>query len=131
MIRILDEIKKREAHIGLGFRERNDSLNFKMALQDYESSMKKEALLKKSCEKPELNEGKDVSESNRKLSLGEGEKIHINIKGMANREKEHKKKNNSTGGFVLRKPPPPAGSEGADGMVTNPDEDDDEWGEFK
>lgn len=107
-----------------------------MALQDYESSMKKEALLKKSCEELELNEGGNVSESTRKLSLGEGEKIHINIKGIANKEKENKKRHTSSGGFVLRKPPPPAGSEGADNMVTNQDEisqdmDDDEWGEFK
>jgi hypothetical protein len=116
--------------------ERNDSLNFKMALQDYESSMKKEALLKQSCAELELNEGKEVSEPTRKLSLGEGEKIHINIKGMIKREKENKIKTNNEGGFVLRKPPPPAGSERADSTVTDegqnsPMMEDDEWGEFK
>lgn len=120
----------------MNFIERNDSLNFKMALQDYESSMKKEALLKQSCAELELNEGKELSEPTRKLSLGEGEKIHINIKGMTKREKENKIKTKNVGGFVLRKPPPPAGSERADNTVTDegqnsPTMEDDEWGEFK
>jgi len=61
------------------------------------------------------------------LSLKEGEKIHINIKGKkASRSPRPMKAQNKLGLTGLRKPPPPPpmNSEAAG------DDDNDEWGDF-
>ncbi len=133
VVRISDEKTRKEAHIGIGFRERNDALNFKMSLQDYERSMKKEALVNKSfeCE----DEGDDdnslgvtpVDLGVSKLSLKDGEKIQLTIKGMS-AAKPRKKKispGSGAGGLLLKKPPPPASKLGTvkvvntDALATN------------
>jgi len=42
VVKIEDIKTGRTAHIGVGFRERDDASNFRMALQDYERSMKRQ-----------------------------------------------------------------------------------------
>lgn len=142
VVRISDEKRKKEAHIGLGFRERTDALNFKMSLQDYENTMKKEAMVNtattdyhdEGCKDDEKNDSnlsnKDdepkssLSEDNNnnsttveaavsKLSLKEGQKIHINLKGTSTKTRAKKAhsttstSSNSKPPTLLRKPPPP------------------------
>lgn len=132
VIRISDEKRKKEAHVGIGFRERNDALNFKMSLQDYENTMRKEAMISVSasantaedCFVP-ANESSDSADNNgsvvesvSKLSLKEGEKIHINLKGSSSSVRSSRTKKSSTSNaspsnkppLLLRKPPPPASS---------------------
>lgn len=132
VIRISDEKRKKEAHVGIGFRERNDALNFKMSLQDYENSMRKEAMISESVktntsndslvaasESSDLDTADDngcVVESVSKLSLKDGEKIHINLKGSSTRSSRTKKSSTSNAStsdkppLLLRKPPSPASS---------------------
>lgn len=129
VMRISDEKTGREAHVGMGFRERNDALSFKMSLQEYENMMRKEAKVKSMSDSANVNcrtneevshaddisqsESTDISTSSistiSKLSLKEGEKIHINIKGTAS-AKARPKKGQQDGGnlkppILLRKPP--------------------------
>eukprot|EP00559_Dactyliosolen_fragilissimus_P008848 CAMPEP_0184860370 /NCGR_PEP_ID=MMETSP0580-20130426/5268_1 /TAXON_ID=1118495 /ORGANISM="Dactyliosolen fragilissimus" /LENGTH=341 /DNA_ID=CAMNT_0027357447 /DNA_START=63 /DNA_END=1088 /DNA_ORIENTATION=- len=96
-IRISDESTGREAVVGMGFRDRNDATNFKMSLQDYEHSIRKELMAMESLAKNVDMEDVDVDATSpntasansnpspnmgiSKLSLKEGEKIHINWKG--------------------------------------------------
>ena len=143
VIRIVDEQSQRSAHIGMGFRERNDALNFKMSLDDYNRSMKKEAIIEKNAshavESTEENkQGHQESEIQiSKLSLKEGEKIHINIKG--HEKKALHTKTKSGGG--LRKPPPPASTNGCTGNTMSEEQsekqdpvendNDDDWGDFE
>lgn len=144
VIRIVDEQSSRSAHIGMGFRERNDALNFKMSLDDYTRSMKKEAIIEKNASHAvesteESNQDHKESEIQiSKLSLKEGEKIHINIKGHEKKVAHAKPK--SGGG--LRKPPPPAIANGyrddvigksskEDPVENDDDEEDDDWGDFE
>jgi hypothetical protein len=118
VMRISDKESGREAHIGMGFRERNDSLNFKMSLDDYVKTMRKEALIERSHLHHDAGSKDDGSLSGgdeagsleiaaSKLSLKEGETIHINIKGA---ERMHRKKSSVAGvnTMLLKKPPPPA-----------------------
>ena len=44
VIRISNEKTGRTAHIGMGFRDRDCAFNFKMALQEYQNSLKKDQL---------------------------------------------------------------------------------------
>lgn len=107
--------------------ERSDALNFKMALQDYEKSIEKDLILKKIS--TDLNDGKDDATLKpvvHKLSLEEGEMIHVKIKGL-NFSGQGKAKKRTTH-CSLRKPPPPASSE-ASSVLTS--EDDEEWSDFK
>mmetsp|Transcript_29353 Transcript_29353/g.69837 ORF Transcript_29353/g.69837 Transcript_29353/m.69837 type:complete len:95 (-) Transcript_29353:186-470(-) len=61
------------------------------------------------------------------LSLKEGEKIHINIKGKkVSRSPRPKKAPNKFGLTGLKKPPPPPPMN----SVTAGDDDNDEWGDF-
>mmetsp|Transcript_16987 Transcript_16987/g.19637 ORF Transcript_16987/g.19637 Transcript_16987/m.19637 type:complete len:309 (+) Transcript_16987:114-1040(+) len=133
VIRISDENTGREAHIGMGFRERNDALNFKMSLQDYGNMMRKEGIVSDSLipdetecnDKDELStsssqdNGNDVASSSidamGTLSLKEGEKIHINLKGKPSKPRVKKITQNCAGKppMLLRKPPPPASTSGA------------------
>ena len=62
------------------------------------------------------------------LSLKEGEKIHINIKGKkASRSPRPMKAQNKLGLTGLRKPPPPPPPMNS---VVVGDDDNDEWGDF-
>mmetsp|Transcript_1652 Transcript_1652/g.3019 ORF Transcript_1652/g.3019 Transcript_1652/m.3019 type:complete len:282 (+) Transcript_1652:134-979(+) len=123
VLRISDEKIGREAHIGIGFRERNDALNFKMSLDDYQKAMKREALFSEKIDTVGGNDEPDsgssvgnsksiIQDGGRKFpTLKEGEKIHINIKGREG--KSNKSRAFSTpksGSQLLLKKPPPAGS---------------------
>jgi len=123
-IRISDETSKREAHVGIGFRERNDALSFKMSLQEYENTMRKEALVQENrmshtvSESPSLFSASTDRSSElpfdsitavSKLSLKESEKIHVNFKGMGrSRVKKIQQDVALKPPIFLRKPPPPA-----------------------
>jgi hypothetical protein len=156
VIRISDENSGREAHIGMGFRERNDALNFKMSLQDYENAMRKEAI---SLEMENSSKGGDSAQDTEsasdddspdklsvsKLTLKEGERIHINLKGI-----EGKRRRKSGGGaalgpksMLLKKPPSLAtgsvsvSEEGQNEKINEPTKGeasnltDDDWGDFE
>ena len=169
----------REAHVGMGFRERNDALNFKMSLQDYDNAMRKEALSlemllensNSSKDAAEVAHAHDIDSSVSdddaadklpvsKLTLKEGEKIHIKLKGV-----EGKRRRKSSGGggaavspgglnsMLLKKPPPPASKVGSvivpqenkkegddpskveEEAVNSSDvedsDDEDDWGDFE
>jgi len=139
VIRISDESTKREAHIGIGFRERNDAMNFKMSLNEYENAIRKECMVSdiqqqqqqqddnldgttntttstSSSEGDGANNDNDTTNSTSlpmvsNLSLKEGEKIHVNIKGKKS-TRTRKTTDKVTGGgsglkppMLLRKPP--------------------------
>ena len=150
-IRIEDPITKREAFVGVGFRERNDATNFRMSMEDYINSLKREAkaveLQKKFEESLTVSKGEDGSEEKERrlplpksnLSLKEGERIHINYK----REKSNKQPAKVKGTVVgktligLKKPPPPPNDkkvaassvEEPESTVANSLSDEDEWGD--
>jgi len=145
VIRISDEQRKKEAHIGIGFRERNDALNLKMSLQEYENTMRKEAMVNDMDDgnnavndeqyRDDHGEHNSISNANEmisNLSLKDGEKIHINLKNISSSRNRIKKSTSSEGStsssvskpFLLKKPPPPASSSAADtdddkGVVQN------------
>jgi len=136
-IRISDEKTGREAHVGMGFRERNDALSFKMSLQEYENIMRKEAVALNMSDSASsnssstghmdgvssLSQGQSISGGKSsdhcaesiaavsKLSLKEGETIHVNIKsGSGASTKPRSKKGQQDGGgiklpMLLKKPP--------------------------
>jgi hypothetical protein len=162
VIRISDAKSGREAHIGMGFRERNDALNFKMSLQDYENAMRKEAISLNNISKEgdSFQSAEQASESETsddiglsKLTLKEGEKIHINIKGIEGKRRQRKSVGEVNPGgksMLLKKPPPPASALGAavespEGFqrerhesISNADpaakieeDNDDDWGDFE
>lgn len=166
VIRISDESTKREAHIGIGFRERNDAMNFKMSLNEYENAIRKECMVSdiqqqqqeqqddnldgttntttstSSSEGDGANNDNDTTNSTSlpmvsNLSLKEGEKIHVNIKGKKS-TRTRKTTDKVTGGgsglkppMLLRKPPttssslsgssglPPTGPTGPTGNTGN------------
>lgn len=134
VIRISDETTGREAHIGMGFRERSDATNFKLGLQDYENALRRERKAEAihvayetthPLEEGESGSG-DSAAADRgssgpkspvsavsKLSLQDGEKIHIHLKGTPDkprRAQQEKRDGHAVGkgGLLLRKPPPPA-----------------------
>ncbi len=139
-LRISDPKTGREAFIGVGFRERMDATNFKMSLQDYENSLKREekaAALQQQYEQSQKQQQQQQQQSQHtggeggdsgkgdygasssalpaqmesKLSLKEGEKIHINLvhskgkKAGATTPKQYKK--SLSGSYSLKLPPPP------------------------
>lgn len=142
VIRISDEKRNKEAHVGVGFRERNDALDLKMSLQEYENAMRKEAMINgngydNSGEENDI--GLDVngtlsSESDSQdstveavsnLSLKDGEKLHINFKGASSSKSRTKKSENLPSSpyadkppLLLRKPPPPASSSSSSSLPT-------------
>lgn len=149
-IRISDERTGREAHVGMGFRERTDATNFKMSLQDYENALRRESkaeamhvAYEQQQQQEEYDGTKPGEETSRsgvtgglppmsKLTLKEGEKIHIKLKGSrANNNSSYKspirtKLGTGKGGlFVLKKPPPPASSAAAAAALKNAEEDGD------
>mmetsp|Transcript_56430 Transcript_56430/g.168879 ORF Transcript_56430/g.168879 Transcript_56430/m.168879 type:complete len:244 (+) Transcript_56430:572-1303(+) len=140
VIRISDERTGREAHIGMGFRERNDALNFKMSLQDYESALRRERkaeAIHMHYEERERALSEDAGEgeasslesppspvaSMSKLSLKDGEKIHVNLKKSSERSKRSATsgmisgKIVGKGGLLLKKPPPSGTSALSDKVV--------------
>ena len=106
VVRIADERTGREARIGFGFRDRDEATDFREALQYYKKSILRDT------------EGESTLHSQYdgladKLTLGEGEKIHINLGTKAKRTTgsdsttpDKKKSGISPGGLLLKKPPP-------------------------
>lgn len=121
VLRISDEKNGREAHIGIGFRERIDAINFKMSLDDYQKAMKREALFSERTQsfegngKPDSGSGNEKCESSiskegagKFSTLKEGEKIHINIKGYEGKLKSRGTNTGKLGSKLLLKKPPSA-----------------------
>ena len=143
VLRIVDPRTKRAAHIGVGFRERDDASNFRLALQDYERSLERERTAQSlqgqqsnsigggggsdsqkqqqgvqegsidgdSTQQTEAGTVGGVQAAVSNLTLKDGEKIHINLKGRSSAGTDRKaatKKKTGSGPFLLKKPPPPA-----------------------
>jgi len=158
-MRIRDSRTGREAFIGIGFRERNDATNFRMTMEDYVAALKREEkaqVLHQQFEQSlehQSAEGGDGEEqplpSMSNLSLKEGEKIHINIKGNGGSKRvtpaASNKQTPKKGLVGLRKPPPPppdvdavaAKASSVENTVSNTqekeedEEEGDEWGDFE
>jgi hypothetical protein len=141
-IKIENKTSGRTAHIGVGFREREDAINFRMALQDYERSILRECKAEAIHQKFEdaKDTGEDVPDLPEvsKLTLKEGQKIHIKIKGYETVVHKEQKKVAGSGcgiALLLKKPPPPASVEEElgqkDDSAAATDNDDDEWTDFQ
>jgi len=157
-VRISDENTGRELHVGMGFRERNEALNFKMSLQEYENIMRKEAMARAMSDSSTGNsttekiadhadeasslshgeliggKGKDVDISSEsiaavsRLSLKDGEKIHVNLLGASTKVRSKKSQQdvgNMKPPLLLRKPPSSlsmaSNSSGGQAIVFNAD----------
>lgn len=109
----------RTAHVGLGFRERDDASNFRLALQEYERSLERERVAEQLHSKYDVSDVGAQLES--QLTLKEGETMHIAIKGRPSKEKDYNKpkssSSSSTRPMLLRKPPPPSASGGGSSGV--------------
>lgn len=142
-LRIRDPNTGREAFIGIGFRERLDATNFKMSMEDYVNSLKREMKAKQMHEQYEQSEKSEESGTAEPLgpsqfSLKEGEKIHVNIKSKTPRKRQPNS-NSGTGLIGLRPPPPPGTVQSATEGKTSAEHttaidaapDGDEWGDFE
>eukprot|EP00541_Cyclophora_tenuis_P007082 CAMPEP_0116560736 /NCGR_PEP_ID=MMETSP0397-20121206/11167_1 /TAXON_ID=216820 /ORGANISM="Cyclophora tenuis, Strain ECT3854" /LENGTH=232 /DNA_ID=CAMNT_0004086749 /DNA_START=1 /DNA_END=696 /DNA_ORIENTATION=+ len=132
VLRIVDPRSGRAAHIGVGFRQRDDASNFRLALQDYERSLERERTAQSLQEKHEREEtAKEEGEGGAatkedavlpekvgKLTLKEGETIHINLKGHETTDKKEKKTTTSAVPLLLKKPPPPGAAATAPATAT-------------
>lgn len=146
-LRIRDPNTGREAFIGIGFRERLDATNFRMSMEDYVNSLKREMKAKKMHEQYEQSiekkEGTDESEpmGPSQFSLKDGEKIHVNVNRKSPRVKRQTNSRSRTGLTGLRPPPPPGSAIQAKDTVVDDDStpakltdivsEDDEFGEFE
>jgi Protein of unknown function (DUF1681). len=135
VLRISDEKNKREAHIGIGFRERSDATNFKMSLDDYQRAMKREAMFFQKSHTPdgtENPESRSITDhscesfpkaSARKINtLKEGEKMHINIKGYEGKSKSRAISAAKVESKLLLKKPP-SSSSGQTNVFAQDDDD--------
>lgn len=91
----------RSAFIGIGFRDRGDSFDFNVALQDHYKWVKNSN---------EPSEPENVPKLN--LGLAEGQTIKINLAGKMNADRERPKPA-STSGISLLPPPPSKSNPGA------------------
>jgi len=134
VIRIQNEQTKREASVGVGFRERDDATNFKMACMEFVKIMAREYKVLHNITESQFDSYTEASNNdstlpsslNTKLSLKEGEKIHVSIPIKSgskeikdeidiqhqhkHKQSDYKKKNKvliGKGGLFLKKPPPP------------------------
>lgn len=159
VVRISDERTGREAHIGMGFRERTDAVTFKMSLQEYENALRRERKAEAmhdeyershpadgcggggeasaaaadgsatppggdSLTPPSSAGGPSTLPAISKLTLKEGEKIHVKIKGVA--DKDHGSGGGGGGGGLRkstalglsgRKAPPAGALVGKGGLL--------------
>jgi len=120
-LRITNPSTKQEALIGIGFIERNDATNFRMACDDYVNSLMREKkameLHRQFEESLAIDEAEESTEQQQQqhahlksnLGLKEGEKLHINISTNSKKIAEKKARGTTTtGGLIgLKKPPPP------------------------
>jgi len=99
VIRIVNEVSKQSAYIGLGFSDRSDSFDLNVALQDYFKGIRKEVEIKKEDEAPKVHLD---------LAFKAGQTIKVNIKDV-NKDKDkpakQKSRNNLSGSLL---PPPPS-----------------------
>jgi len=105
VLKIEDEQTKRHAFIGMGFHERDQSFEFKAALQDYKRRLDNERRLREAPKQdlPALN-----------LTLKEGETIKIDLKtGSGNFDDEDEEESDD-----LFLPPPPSGNKKISAMST-------------
>lgn len=114
VVRILDENSGREARIGFGFRDREEATDFRESLNFYQKSIRRKEEAAEAAKHFASDNNNDSSTTAAKLSLGEGEKIHINLgKGKSKKSTITKstpdKAPGSTGKPMLLKKPPPAG----------------------
>ena len=151
-IRIKDPRSGREAYVGMGFRERSDATNFRMCMDDYVESIKRENRAEELRRQYEDGGGggdsDDVLEAHSipttsSLSLREGEKMHVNIVGRrANAIDGQPARVKGTGALGgLKKPPPPPRPEDAPasdcsierGLTVNDaaTDADVDWGDFE
>ena len=120
-VKIVDPSQGRSAHIGLGFRERDDASNFRMALQDYERSLQRERTAEEMQAKykhnddndDNYNNNDDDSQGKHPFALQQGEKIRVQIKGRPTKEKQTKQTTLTLAAAasnvpLLRIPPPPS-----------------------
>lgn len=99
-IRITDDKTGREARVGIGFRDRDFASNFRMSLQDYQSSLQRERKAHELQEAYENGGADDV-----RLSLKDGEKIHVNLGGKSTISKGISQPT-AASPVLLKKPPP-------------------------
>jgi len=164
--------KGRQIFIGVGFRERFDAVNFKECLNDYVSSLERERRAEQmqqeyaaqsslSSSAATVTDSNDVQQGSSaeqdlvenipsKLSLKEGEKIHINLgkkggKSSASTSASTKMKSSAAVAStvpILLRPPPKAidptinsnevNDDDVDKNVEDDDENEDEdWGDFE
>lgn len=158
VLRISDEQKKREAHIGIGFRDRDDATNFRMGMQEYERAVQRDRTAQEMQRQQQVDEQRQRNtdgtgittastedDSVTKLSLKEGEKIHVKLKSPSNRKNTASQaaKVVGTGGLLLKKPPPSADTVANGAQKESEEEghassssadmidDEDEWGDFQ
>jgi hypothetical protein len=137
-LRIRDPNTGREAFIGIGFRERLDATNFRMSMEDYVNSLKREMKAKEMHEQYEQSvedKSDDLGTTEptgpSQFSLKEGEKIHVNIKSKTPK-KRPSNSSSGTGLVGLRPPPPPGSVQTADTpAVADAAPEEDEWGDFE
>mmetsp|Transcript_30353 Transcript_30353/g.33670 ORF Transcript_30353/g.33670 Transcript_30353/m.33670 type:complete len:301 (-) Transcript_30353:683-1585(-) len=137
VVKIEDIKTGRTAHIGVGFRERDDASDFRMALQDYERSMKRQIRAEAMTEGFEKikkenivgTEGKVSDNNNSYMPYMSGltfeNKIHLNIEGhekSGDSTRSKKKANKPSDGDgtipLLKPPPPPANANAVDASST-------------
>jgi len=154
-VRIKDSKTGREAFIGVGFRERSDAVNFRMCLDDYIDSLKREEKAEQLRRRFEesltiktTTDGEDDEQAvddnmsslpKSNLSLKEGEKLHINIVTTTNR-KTPKVKGTGLLGALKKPPPPPDASTASESSTSDQgsacnnassESADIDWGEFE
>lgn len=139
-LRIQNPNTGKEAFIGIGFRERLDATNFRMSMEDYVNSLKREMKAKEMHEQYEQSTNLETEDSSGAEPLGvsqftlkEGEKIHVNIKNKTPRKRQPID-GNKTGLIGLRPPPPPANDATSRRQNTQENTvapEDDEWGDFE
>mmetsp|Transcript_59714 Transcript_59714/g.134615 ORF Transcript_59714/g.134615 Transcript_59714/m.134615 type:complete len:362 (-) Transcript_59714:84-1169(-) len=96
---------QRHAFIGLGFEERNDAFDFNCTLADFKNTWVDRD--------KQVEELPTAQEPAKDLSLKEGQKITINLRGMEGRSRRREESAQASGsGFAgLLAPPPPSSSQ--------------------
>ena len=110
-IRITDETGARSAFVGLGFRDRADSFDMNVALQDHFKGIKREEAAKKEAAATPDNSSAMAPQPKLDLGFRAGESITIK---MGSSSKVREKPSASMGGLgaggILLPPPPASGS---------------------
>lgn len=146
VLRIRDPSGKREAKIGIGFSERDDSSNFLMCLQDQVRYIKRARLAGEDDIFDLMSKDFEGDDNTSELvdrpdySIREGDTIKINL-GKSKKKKSKKSKSSQSTGFLA---PPPAviggeslaNDDAVAGVATTKSNselnefEDDEWGDF-